>query len=146
MKAKRFLTVPLRKPGKPLGLTLADFDMPVASKEVADLLVSLAPKDIQRIPVEVSSQPLDYEIINVTTTIKCLDEKESEILWWTEADKRPDKVGQYRMITMLKIIPELVKKSQVFRIEGWKIALVMSETVKIALEKSGITGIRFRKV
>jgi len=146
VKAKRFLTVPLRRPGKPLGFTLADFDMPVVTKEVGELIENIAPRDIQRIPVEISSQPLDYEIINVTTKIKCLDEKESEIMRWNEADGRPDRVGQYRMVTTLKITPELVTGSQIFRIDGWEIALIISETVKDALEKIGITGIKFQQV
>jgi hypothetical protein len=146
VRAKRFLTIPLRRPGKPLGLTLADFDMPVASKDVGHLLENLAPQNIQRIPVEISSQPLGYEIINVTTTIKCVDEKESDIMWWIEADERPDKIGQYRMITKLKIVPDLVQESQMFRVQGWEIALVISETVKVALEKRGVAGIRFEEV
>jgi hypothetical protein len=79
----------------------------------------------------------------VATTIKCVDEKESDIMWWTEADERPDKIGQYRMITKLKIVPDLVQESQMFRVEGWEIALVISETVKVALEKRGVAGIRF---
>jgi Immunity protein family (Imm11) len=82
----------------------------------------------------------------VTTTIKCVDENESDITWWTEADERPDKIGQYRMITKLKIVPDLVQESQMFRVEGWEIALVISETVKVALEKRGVAGIRFEEV
>jgi hypothetical protein len=50
------------------------------------------------------------------------------------------------MITKLKIVPDLVQESQMFRVQGWEIALVISETVKVALEKRGVAGIRFEEV
>lgn len=140
------LVVPLSRSGLPLDFTLAAFDMPIASRKVGDLLDQLAPSDIQRIPVAVDSLSSGYEIINVISMHDCVDEKQSEIVWWKRSDGRPDKIGQYRMITKLKINPEVVGVSKIFRIAGWEVALIVSHEIKLALEKEKVTGIKFSAV
>ena len=140
------LTIPVRQWGTPMDFTLADFSMPVVRKYVGDVLEQVAPGDLQRIPARVVSRPEDYEVLNVISVVNCLDEARSEVSRWTQEDGRPEKVGQYRMVTNLHVDPRRVGKAQVFRIDGWKVALIISEFVRDALIGRKITGAVFEEV
>jgi hypothetical protein len=146
VNARDPLTVSLRRAGAPLDFTFADFDMPVVALKVARIMGALAVRDIQRIPVGVESRDERFEIINVISRLSCIDAAASEVMWWTEADRRPDKLGKPRMITQLKIDPTRVEGQHIFRPEGWEVALVVSDLVKGALEEVGVTGITFSEV
>jgi len=132
--------------GTPLHFTFAAFDMPVAARGIVDILEQFSEGGIERIPVEVESSGAEYEICNVLTVIHCLDESRSEILYWTESDGRPDKVGRYRQVTNMRIDSSRAKGAHLFRLGGWKIALIVSEDVKDILERTGVTGITFQQV
>lgn len=138
------LTIPLHKAGTPLDFTLADLGMPVVRREVGELLERIAPNEVQIIPVTVEGQSVSYGIVNVIPVIRCLDEDQSEVLFWDESDGRPDKVGQYRMVTDMKVDPDRVGQTQIFRIDGWKIALIVSQRIRAAL--SGVSGAIFEEV
>src|SRR6266568_3295312 len=69
------LDVSLRRKGCSLDFTFADFDMPVVTRDVAELLADIAGNEFQRIPVTVKSSKAKYEIINVTSRIDCIDTK-----------------------------------------------------------------------
>ncbi len=140
------LRIPMRRQGLPLDVTFADFDMPVISKEIGVLLEELAPNNIQRIPISIESQQGKYEILNITTLRQCVNEQQSDILWWTESDGRPDKVGQYRMVRRLIIDPSLVEGSEIFRVKGWEISIIVSQRIKDSLASRKVTGIQFRTV
>jgi hypothetical protein len=77
----------------------------------------------------------------------CLDEKRSEFTKWTKNDHRADLAGQYRMVTRLRILTEQVPRdAHFFRVEGWRIALIVSEGVKEAMERVGCLGAKFVEV
>ncbi|GMU01423.1 hypothetical protein KH5H1_55430 [Corallococcus caeni] len=61
-------------------------------------------------------------------------------------DGRPDRVGQYRDVDGMRIDPTQVGDARVFRTWGWSIALIVSEDIKLALERIRATGIRFTEV
>jgi hypothetical protein len=140
------LFVSLRRKGPPLDFTLADFDVPVVTSRVAQLLASVAEADIQRFPVRVDGQAGDYEIVNVITRLRCIDLQRSDITYWTEEDGLPDMVGRPQMIADLIIDPVLAEGHHLLRPDGWAVALVASDVVKQILEDERITGIRFRQV
>jgi hypothetical protein len=90
---------------------------------------------------------LDYCWTSVLPVIECLDERRSEFSQWTANDHRPDKVGQYRMVTRLRIVTaSLAPDAHILRIAGLQIALVVSETIKSAMERSGCVGAKFVEV
>jgi prolyl-tRNA synthetase len=46
----------------------------------------------------------------------------------------------------LRIDPTKVEGAHIFRPWGWRVALLVSEDVKEALEREGLTGTRFTEV
>jgi hypothetical protein len=140
------LKIMVRRTGKPLDFTFADFDMPVASKHVAEKIRRIAGSSVQILPAIVENYQGQFMIMNVLERVNCLDESKSEFLKWTENDNRPDKVGQYRQVTRLLINSKKVPNLHIFRIDGWEIALIVSEKLKNAFLEVGVTGVRFLDV
>lgn len=137
------LWVPLREVGTPLDITFADFEVPIVRQQVASLLESIVGGAIQRIPVSVESTGDRYEILNIVSKVRCLDEERSVYKWWTEADRRPDKVGKYRGVNPIVITAALAEGHDLFRIEGWEVALIASNKVVAALRTARSTGVKF---
>lgn len=140
------LRVPIRRKGTLLDFTYADFDLPVVTAKVGKILAEIAGADIQKIPVRVDSCKGDFEIVNITSCLPCIDPKRSEIEWWTNEDGRPDKIGMPRMITDLVIDQDRVKNSHVLRPQGWEVIVIVSEVVKAAFQEAHVTGVKFRAV
>ncbi len=140
------LVVPVSHPGHSLDFSFAAFDVPVVTERTAELLGRMCPKSIQRLPVTVESQEERFEILNFLTAVDCIDELRTKGTKWTLADGEPDKVGQYRMITELRVIPAETEYSCAFRVAGWEVALVVSGDVKAALEAANITGLAYELV
>jgi hypothetical protein len=142
------LRVPILHPGSPLDFSFADSgDFPVVTEKVASTLAELAPSDVQLYPAEVDSRPEPYFLVNVTRLVKCIDDETSEeVLYWKPEDNRPDKLGQYRSVGGMRIDPSKVGDAKVFRTWGYPRALLVSEDVKEALERTGATGLEFREV
>jgi hypothetical protein len=107
----------------------------------------MAPEALQLLPVDIPGQPEQFCILNVTRVVKCIDDAASEeVEYWTPADGRPDKVGQYQGVHGMRIAPSQVGDAKVFRPWGWTIALIVSEDIKVALERVGATGVAFTSV
>ncbi|HZH15040.1 MAG TPA: DUF1629 domain-containing protein [Archangium sp.] len=142
------LEVPITTRGRPLDFSLAGIGVaPVVHVRVASLLKELAPDEVQLFPVDIDGQPDQFCILNVTRTVKCIDDEASEeVEYWTPEDGRPEKVGQYRGVHGMRIDPTKVGDAKVFRTWGWTIALIVSEEIKEALERIGATGTKFKAV
>jgi hypothetical protein len=65
---------------------------------------------------------------------------------WKSEDNRPDKLGEYSAVHRMRIDPAKVGGIHVFRPWGWRVALVLSEDIKHAIEAASLTGIRFIEV
>jgi hypothetical protein len=94
-----------RRDGQPMDFTLGDFDVPVASCEVARVLQQIAKRDLQLVDAIVEAEVSKFSVLNVLRTIDCIDAVRSEYIKWNPEDGRPDKVGQYKQITQLRIDP-----------------------------------------
>jgi len=140
------LRLPIRRDGKPVAFNFCDFDMIVTQKYLNNALQDLVGNSIQRIPVEVDASEEKYEILNVLDAVECISEGRSEFTKWTEDSGRPDKIGQFRMITKLFIDPEKARAHTIFRVKEWKIALIIDESVKRLLEKNSASSIIFQPV
>jgi hypothetical protein len=102
---------------------------------------------VQFLPVEVENHPGPYFILNTLRTIRCIDDARcEEVQYWRPEDGEPEKVGQYQSVVGLRIDPTKVEGAHIFRPWGWRVALLVSEDVKEALEREGITGTRFTEV
>ena len=131
------LRLPLRRAGKPLDFTLADFGMPVVSPRLAMHLHALAPGAMQRFRVEVEGQDTPYEILNVTTTRRCFDEERSGIVWDDEVP------GRYSIVVNPVVNPVRVDNAALFRVSGWEIMMICAAHVRTALVQRGYSGLRF---
>lgn len=142
------LRIPVSHPGR-----IVDFSetsvggAPIVHRRVASVFTELAPDEVQLIPVDVDGQSEPYFILVATRTIRCIDDQESaEVLYWKPEDERPEKTGKYRAVYGMRIDTTKVGDAKVFRTWGWTGALIVSEDVKNALERSGATGMAFRGV
>ncbi|NTX05553.1 MULTISPECIES: imm11 family protein [Myxococcus] len=142
------LTFPIEEPGRWLDYCTAGVAMaPIVHVRVANLFAELAPDDVQLIPVDVEGRPEQHVMLIATKLIRCIDDKASrEILIWQPEDERPDKLGQYRSVAGMRIDRTKLGGAKVFRTWGWEIALVITEDLKVALERAKVTGAKFVEV
>ncbi|MCY1075653.1 imm11 family protein [Archangium lansingense] len=141
------LRVPLYGPGRPLDFSLAGAAVPVVHAKVASILATLAPADVQLIPVQVESQTGSYFILNILRVVKCIDDAAcEEVKYWRSEDGQPELVGEYRVVSGMRIAPSRVGGAHLFRPWGWPVALVVSEEIRNALERVGATGTKFEDV
>ncbi|HEY2854065.1 MAG TPA: hypothetical protein VGJ18_14515 [Gemmatimonadaceae bacterium] len=118
---------------------MADFDMPVLAMSFVDEVQGVAPGDFQAIPVTIDGETREYGIINVLRVIRCLDESRSTIVRWPFTPAAPDLAGTYLTVSDIHIDPAKVGSAQIFRIEGWIAALIVSEPVGAVLaDASGV--------
>ncbi|HEX8698493.1 MAG TPA: DUF1629 domain-containing protein [Myxococcaceae bacterium] len=141
------LRVNVRSPGHSIDFSLAALDVPCVTARVAALLTALAPGDVQLIPVDMESRSEPYFLVNVTRVVKCIDDQASrEVQHWTAEDGEPERVGEYRAVHGMRIDPAQVGDAKVFRPWGWTVALIVSEDIKEAFEREGVTGVKFQEV
>jgi hypothetical protein len=130
-------------PGRVLDFTLTSFNVPVVRGRVADAVRGVAGSDVQCLPVDIAGQP-GMIALNALRVVRCLDETRSEFIKWTNEDRRADLAGQYRQVTKLVLAHDAVPTdAHFFRVEGWLVALVVSEAVKEAMEGIGCLGAKF---
>jgi hypothetical protein len=147
--AGALLTAIIGREGRQLEFSLTSFGAnPVAARNLAAAIETVAGADVQRIPLIVPGYA-GFEVINTLRLVDCIDEQRSdEAIRWTEADDPfPQQKGQYRSIIGLRIRPSAVPPGMhVFRPMGWKVALIVSAQVKKAMEVVGCFGARFEDV
>ena len=140
------LKIPIKIAGRPLDFSWALVSVPVVHVKVASVLVDRAPSDVQLIPADIEGQSDQYLVLVATRLIRCIDEEASNVRFWKPEHGVPDKVGQYMGVDRLRIDKRKVGSAEVFRPEGWEVALIVSEAIKNALEAMGATGARFEEV
>jgi hypothetical protein len=136
---------PLDVPGRPLDYCWAAFSIPVVHGRVVQLFARLDVREVQFIPVHIEGHDdVPYFILNALRVIRCIDDARCKrVAYWTPEDEQPEKVGEYQVVSGMRIDPAKVGDARVFRPWGWPVALVISEDLKQALEAEGITGTRF---
>ncbi|MDC0712017.1 hypothetical protein POL68_26350 [Stigmatella sp. ncwal1] len=140
------LRVPIEHAGKSLDFSLTALSVPIVHVKVATLLAEHAPSDTQFFPVDIKGCPDQYLICVATKLIRCIDEKASKVQFWMPEDGLPEKVGQYYAVDHMRIDLARVSDVQVFRTEGWPLALIVSEDIKTGLDRLGATGVKFEEV
>lgn len=142
------IRIPLYRPGEALDFSLlAGAPIPVVRARVAAVFSELAPGDVQFLPVEIDGQNEPYFLLNLTRVVKCIDDEAcDEVRYWGPEDGQPEKLGRYRSVIGLRIDPARVGPAQALRTWGWELAIVVSETLKEALERMGARGVKFQEV
>lgn len=136
----------LDHPGRTPDFCLTTFGVPVAKQPLGLAIAEEVGADCQMIPVVVAGAP-KMIALNATRAVDCLDESRSIFSRWTESDERPDKIGDYRGVTKLALDAERIPAdAQFFRVDGWRVALIVSARVKQVMEAVGCVGARFERV
>lgn len=138
--------MPVQHKGKEVAFSLSAFDMPVVSKVVADAVQRIAPGEAEFFPVTITGAKGNYQILNAICRAECLDEARSEFTIWTEEDNNPEMLGNYRMISTIRIDPGRTDGHHILRIARWPLALLVSETLKRAIEDVPNLGVVFECV
>jgi len=148
IRDKSSLTVPILEPGKPLDFSTAGTGAaPVVHVKVASIFAELAPDDVQLIPVNIQGYLDQYLILVATKLIRCIDDKASEeVRYWKPEHGQPERVGEYKAVSGLRIDASKVGGAKVFRTWGWDLALIVSEDIKKTLERVKATGLKFKPV
>ncbi|WP_233261300.1 imm11 family protein [Vitiosangium sp. GDMCC 1.1324] len=122
--------------------------IPVVHRRVVTLFERLGlQKEVQFIPVEVEGQTEPWFILNALQLIRCIDDARcEEVLYWRPENGQPERVGEYRNVSGLKVDPAKIGDASIFRPWGWEVVLIVSERVKLAMEEEGITGAKFKEV
>lgn len=129
-----------------LDFTMTAFAVPVASPRLAEAFTRVAGTALQCIPARIGHRE-GYKILVATRLVRCLDERRSDFLKWTEADGRPDRTGSYRMVTKLHIDATMVPPdTHIFRIADWDGALIISSEMVAAAKAIGATGLKLTPV
>lgn len=135
-------------PGHALDFSIAGSCIPVVHERVVSIFERLKLQhQAQFFRAEAEGQSAPYFILNALRIIRCIDDARSEeVLYWKPEDNRPDKAGQYRNVVGMRIDPSQVEGAHIFRPWGWRVALIVSEVIKDAMEAEGITGTKFTEV
>ncbi len=122
------------------------YGAPVATERLAGVISKVAPGSVRAVPAEVRG----YEglvVLNVLKEVSCVDEERCEWTKWTAEDGRPELVGQYRMVSGLRIRSQAVPAgAHIFRVAGWPVALLVSRRLRGAMEAAGCLGAAFIEV
>jgi hypothetical protein len=134
-------------PGHPLDFSWAAFSIPVVSGRFVRLFEHLRVDGVQFIQAQVDDQPEPWYILNALRSIRCIDDARCEqVQYWKPGDNRPDKRGEYRAVCGLRIDPMKAGDARIFRPWGWRVALIVAEDIKQALEDANLSGARFVEV
>jgi hypothetical protein len=133
--------------GRPLEFCWAAFSVPVVNERFVRLFERLRVQDVQFIPAKVEGHTGPFFILNTLRTLRCIDDARcEEVLYWKPEDGVPEKVGRYQSVAGLRIDPSKVGDARIFRTWGWSIGLIISEDIKLALEREALTGTHFDEV
>jgi hypothetical protein len=107
-------------------------------------------KNVQLFPLNIKDRKYigQYYAIKIMEYLDCLDEEKSVFQIYTENDSiRPDKAGEYHSIIKMRVdLQKIPENIHVFRLLKHKTTLIVSHHLKNSMEKSGITGARFKLV
>lgn len=133
------LRVPVYQAGPPLELTDATDAVLVVNGRVAKLIETVAPHDVQLVPVEVEGTSDPHFVVNMLYEPDCIDEHRSaDARRYTAEDGYPDRIGQFKAVGGMKINPSRVGGLHIFRPRGWEVVVIVSDTLAEALRAAGV--------
>ncbi|WP_236068683.1 imm11 family protein [Citreicoccus inhibens] len=120
---------------------------PIVSEAVAHVFRTLASDDVQLLPMTIAGESEPYFVVNATKVIDAIDEARcSEVHHYDKDSHPPEFAGEYNWIYGLRIDPAKTEGAQVFRLKKFKVAFIVSEDIKDALERVGNLGVSFDPV
>jgi hypothetical protein len=134
-------------PGIPLDFSLTELATPVVTERFVSLFEQLElGNEVQFIPAQVEGHTEPYFILNVLHVIRCIDDARcEEVSYWKPEDGEPELVGKYQNVRGLKVDPARMGDVSICRPWGWTGAIILTERIKLAMERAGMTGLRLRE-
>ncbi len=142
----RPLTCEIEHPGDPLDFTFGHYDVPVVTMELADALRAHCGESIELHPVRLIGGD-EYMIANVLEEVECVNEAASSFEKFDEMSARPDRAGEYSWMTRLVLDERRAARGgALFRVKGWRIALIADEDLARTFRARGWSGVRLAEV
>lgn len=133
------LAVRIYRPGPPLEITMSLYAIPVVNDRVAEILRAHVGLDAQLIPAHPIGSDSRLWIVNVLAMPDCVDEsRSSEIHRYTAEDGKPERIGQHRTISGLRIDPPRAAGHAILRPRGYWQPVIVNELLAEALQKANI--------
>ncbi|MCO6044521.1 hypothetical protein NG895_11450 [Aeoliella sp. ICT_H6.2] len=107
---------------------------------MANIIDEIAPDEIQRIPTVIAAEG-SWELINPLHVVDCIDHDRSDIQYYPP--DHPRLAGNPRMVVKLVINGNRTQGHDLFMAKGWRVATIVSERLRMALQDTGISGIDF---
>jgi len=113
----------------------------VVSRRMAEIVNNIAGNEIQRIPAVVSGSAGQWEVLNITSVVDCIDYNKSLITQFPP--NHPGKAGKPRGVLRLVVDGGRAKGHHIFLPKDWIVAVVVSEDLMKALDEAHMTGIEY---
>jgi hypothetical protein len=117
------------------------FEGIVAKAPVATMIAELAGAEIQRFPISFQGRSGDWEMINLTRAIECLDLEKSEVRFFP---KQPNKVMAIRRMVLNA---NKIGSSQIFRLAQHITTVVVADEFRRRLiDRIDVRGTQFKQI
>ncbi|WP_147401502.1 MULTISPECIES: imm11 family protein [Agrobacterium] len=139
-------TLSLTRDGAEMDFTLTDaFVVPIVSGRLKDALDFVEGVRFFEILLERKQQSIyEYYAMVTDKMVDCFDEKSSIFQIFTPDDPiRPDRAGEYHSVLRLAVDPIRAAGHDIFRIERYPTALIVSDRIKRILDQLDLSGLRF---
>lgn len=142
LEASLSTTVDPEIEGDPVDFTFAALEVPIVQERVGELVESLAPGEVQRVPIAIEGQSEKYEILNVLSCPGCLDMAKSRISFRSESGRE----SEISLVQECVINDANAAGHHIFRLEEYGLYIYVSREMKIRLEDAGVTGVTYEEV
>jgi hypothetical protein len=150
IKKYRNLYVPMQHEGRRLSFTLGSFLIPYVTWQIGNIIQEFAPDCTKLVPCLINDKEQGYYLLVIEKALKCLDMSRSAIEFYTAEDFEDDppddrrKIGSIKGVIRAVLDPAKVQESDhIFRLEENLTAIFVSEALRQALLRTGVTGISF---
>jgi len=133
------LKVAIVRPGPMLEVTFTTETIPIVNERVAAMLRRTDRRNAQLIPAAVDGSSQLFFAVNVLPHPVCVDELASApVVRWTEADGRPEMLGQYQRIGRLRLDAGRAGNWDLLRASEWPVAVIVSERLADLLRAGNV--------
>lgn len=142
------LEIELFRDGDEMDFTLSEcYGVPVVSEKIKEQLEVCS--GVNFVPIRIKGKKCNskYYALVVPSVIECVDEGRSSFQKFEVNDPvRPDKAGEYRAFTTLRLDSKKIKGIDFFRVKGFEVAIIVSENIKSKLDRISATGLSYSLV
>lgn len=131
---------------KSIDYTHTTYDIPIVSEEFSNFIAEVAPGSVQLLPVTIlyENQEINsFRIMNIIKKIACLDLINSGISYASFPRKNSDQINA---VYRIELLTEKVNNEDIFRLDEWDTAIILSDVLKQQIEHKKFSGLRFKNI